>query len=686
MVRISPPLYDVIITSLSFRLTFSASSSEEDANQEGGVDSATPDTPKSRRKTRHRVVLSSKKQPNSTQATSTSAKTHQNVTSSPIPIPDSDPIPDIAGETEIAGSSSGVEVDTISLGNDMTVFDPPKNSTEVSERTRSSGRRRGRKSKATMRKVSSIPGSSRIQHLIESDSSDSEMDESLNVFLRDNISPFHGLSRLAKQRAVSVESGESPLTLRLTTRAMSEEGTTSSVGVKRNGRRNVKELKLTQVNSEKVIKQSQSVGRKSTAKKTGTKRKSANNKVSSDTPVVMKSSTAKKTATSKKKMETEKNQRKKKALKEKAAKRKSVTFMTDTTSSEHEGSSIKRTGRLRKRTRKALAMSNSPEDSSSKHTQRTSVTPPKTTDTLSSTSKRKSILKNVSVVLTRAVSSPSQSPGSTSWFVPPDPSRIRRKESDENLNKMDSTESKRKRRSTAKQTATTETRSSLSTHSEMTEDVFAVDDPITNHDILDHSDDNDRGLPIDSLHSPHNAPSHIHNLQSDEESPDQPSSSSSLSSAGSKRTKGATSVAQSSSIDVSVLPKLNKRKRKANVVPLNLKKKRKRNSEKNGDKLTPGQQQPSTKEGEAQDDNHVYSFSSDEDGLEITESPGGRKYRRLRVQGATRRTPGVRRSQRTRIAPVKHWLNEQPEYNMKRRSGEWIDCRECAYIHVHERV
>ena len=67
-------------------------------------------------------------------------------------------------------------------------------------------------------------------------------------------------------------------------------------------------------------------------------------------------------------------------------------------------------------------------------------------------------------------------------------------------------------------------------------------------------------------------------------------------------------------------------------------------------------------------------FWSDEeegerDGLDITYSAGGRKYRRLRVQPSKSHTPGVRRGKRTRIAPVRTWENEEVEYDMRRRSG-----------------
>ena len=78
----------------------------------------------------------------------------------------------------------------------------------------------------------------------------------------------------------------------------------------------------------------------------------------------------------------------------------------------------------------------------------------------------------------------------------------------------------------------------------------------------------------------------------------------------------------------------------------------------------------------------VYSFSSADDNdvgprLDQTMSPGGRKYRRLPLTKRSTFTPGVRRSRRTRIPPVQHWVNEVPEYE-RRESGECEMTRLCA--------
>ncbi len=53
----------------------------------------------------------------------------------------------------------------------------------------------------------------------------------------------------------------------------------------------------------------------------------------------------------------------------------------------------------------------------------------------------------------------------------------------------------------------------------------------------------------------------------------------------------------------------------------------------------------------------------------VTLSPGGREYRRYKIDNDQAKTPGVRRSKRNRIAPVKTWLGERVEYDMRRRSG-----------------
>ena len=56
--------------------------------------------------------------------------------------------------------------------------------------------------------------------------------------------------------------------------------------------------------------------------------------------------------------------------------------------------------------------------------------------------------------------------------------------------------------------------------------------------------------------------------------------------------------------------------------------------------------------------------------LDITVTPGGRTYRRFKVVRPNNHTPGVRRSQRARIAPVNVLENEQVEYDTRRRSGK----------------
>ena len=72
-----------------------------------------------------------------------------------------------------------------------------------------------------------------------------------------------------------------------------------------------------------------------------------------------------------------------------------------------------------------------------------------------------------------------------------------------------------------------------------------------------------------------------------------------------------------------------------------------------------------------EDGDHFWSDEEQEERneLEVTYNAEGRMYRRLKVQPSKSHTPGVRRSKRTRIAPVKTWENEQVEYDMRRRSG-----------------
>ena len=70
-------------------------------------------------------------------------------------------------------------------------------------------------------------------------------------------------------------------------------------------------------------------------------------------------------------------------------------------------------------------------------------------------------------------------------------------------------------------------------------------------------------------------------------------------------------------------------------------------------------------------DADVYSFSDDdENDLQLITTPAGRKYIRMDVAPKSTYTPGVRRSRRTRVAPVKAWGNEQLEYDVTNDSGK----------------
>ena len=124
------------------------------------------------------------------------------------------------------------------------------------------------------------------------------------------------------------------------------------------------------------------------------------------------------------------------------------------------------------------------------------------------------------------------------------------------------------------------------------------------------------------------------------------------------------------SIEISPPPQLNKRKRgrgkKINLVPDS----KKRKTEHKSQKPVISAQASSSPSVNA----HVYSMSTSGEGdnmngIEITRSVGGRRYRRHRVEPLKSHTPGVRRSSRTRIAPVRHWENEFVEYDLN-KSGK----------------
>ena len=109
------------------------------------------------------------------------------------------------------------------------------------------------------------------------------------------------------------------------------------------------------------------------------------------------------------------------------------------------------------------------------------------------------------------------------------------------------------------------------------------------------------------------------------------------------------SVRGESPTDVSVLPRLTrKRKKPTQTAP-------------------PRKRPKGSKPDETTD--------TDED-FDLTLTPGGREYRRLKVGPGLAKTPGVRRSQRTRIAPVRPWLNEKVEYDMRRKSGVCV----CVFV------
>jgi hypothetical protein len=150
-------------------------------------------------------------------------------------------------------------------------------------------------------------------------------------------------------------------------------------------------------------------------------------------------------------------------------------------------------------------------------------------------------------------------------------------------------------------------------------------------------------------------------------------------SAGSRGGEQAADLSGAQSIDVSVLPRLIKRKRargsRVVVAPKSKKqKKAKQMFDDTGMVQDPSSLATPQGSGEGMMGNDTYSMSTSGeegeeendhfDGAEIIQSGGGRKYRRLRVEPKKSHTPGVRRSKRTRVAPVRHWENEQLEYDL----------------------
>lgn len=71
----------------------------------------------------------------------------------------------------------------------------------------------------------------------------------------------------------------------------------------------------------------------------------------------------------------------------------------------------------------------------------------------------------------------------------------------------------------------------------------------------------------------------------------------------------------------------------------------------------------------SRDGGTALSSEEEEEGDEnIIRSVGGRRYRRHALQYRQSHTPRVRRSRRTKLAPVRHWKNEEAEYE-RRLSG-----------------
>ena len=93
---------------------------------------------------------------------------------------------------------------------------------------------------------------------------------------------------------------------------------------------------------------------------------------------------------------------------------------------------------------------------------------------------------------------------------------------------------------------------------------------------------------------------------------------------------------------------------------------------------------PEEDEGMQSGDGRFVSSSEEEeeerDGVDLVRSMGGRRYRRHILEHREGKTPGVRRSKRTRLAPVQYWMNEEVEYE-RRRSGMRVVCSaSCGHI------
>lgn len=256
--------------------------------------------------------------------------------------------------------------------------------------------------------------------------------------------------------------------------------------------------------------------------------------------------------------------------------------------------------------------------------------------------KRKSILKEVSVVVARSPSVVNLPHGQ--WFVPEDiSSMFSRKSSLDDKSQMHREQSMSQSEDSRTQKSS-RTSAVESTHGSRWEEDAATGshDGSEKEDALSNSPGSGEGSYFDDVG----------------ELPG---------SAGSKRGESAFVSEQDTGSDrqaVSKRPSQRKRKR----IALATKPKRRKQSYRS---------KPETKESPVDqgDEGEGEHASGDEDsvnGLDITYSAGGRRYRRIRLGPKKSHTPGVRRSQRTRIAPVKYWENEEVEYDTRRRSGEWL--------------
>ena len=239
--------------------------------------------------------------------------------------------------------------------------------------------------------------------------------------------------------------------------------------------------------------------------------------------------------------------------------------------------------------------------------------------------KQKSILKEVSVVIQKE---PSVSHGQ--WFVPADMSSLYSKRaSPQSPKKRETT-----RRSTLKERESARQRRSRAGTTENRSDTMASESRVEASEAIEMEFEDDGGSSQSDTGGPRGSPSSADSMRG-------------VSAMDTNTADGEAGIS-----DTSRKPSI--RKKRKRVVVAKPKRRKPVASDKDEPVCPP-------------------EISSDEEevarGLDVTLSAGGRRYRRLRAGAKKSHTPGVRRSSRTRLAPVRHWEGEEVEYD-RRRSGE----------------